>query len=233
MARRQHFKGWLLKCMLVLVPLVVFITLVLQKFSNPFKEDWRRSADFDMSSLISKAPSILSDGSAAMKIDCAEDHFSFFMHSGAANVVPPKIYIQNNLVLGAALNNAGYGINIVVMNGRTGEVIKTGHFDMYSGDVNPLIDLLQSIEIGSVVLVASYDEPSSKLNKDARKLIAGLGSSAVQSLGFRDNWVFVGGKGAAVKSNFEKYLKSDGATNMYENWPELIELQGCIPKYLE
>ena len=45
---------------------------------------------------------------------------------------------------------------------------------------------------------------SDRLNEDVRKLIAELGSSAVQSLGFRDNWVFVGGKGATVKSKFEK-----------------------------
>eukprot|EP00064_Thunnus_orientalis_P019653 superscaffoldBa00005014_g19779 len=72
-----------------------------------------------------------------------------------------------------------------------------------------------------------------ELNEDARKLIAELGSSAVQSLGFRDNWVFVGGKGAAVKSNFEKHLKNDKVKNKYESWPELIQLQGCIPRYLE
>ncbi|XP_070828731.1 protein FAM3C-like isoform X2 [Chaetodon trifascialis] len=231
MARRQHFRGWLLHCVLVLVPLVVFVTLILQKFSNPFTDDLRLSAD--VSSQISKAPSKLFDGSSVMKIDCPEDQFSFYIQSGAANVVAPKIYVQNKLVLGTWLNNAGYGINIVVMDGKKGDILKTAHFDMYSGDVNPLIDFLRSIESGSVVLMASYDEPSSKLNEDARKLIAELGSSAVQSLGFRDNWVFVGGKGAAVKNNFEKHLKSDSATNKYENWPELIELQGCIPKYLE
>ncbi|XP_070828730.1 protein FAM3C-like isoform X1 [Chaetodon trifascialis] len=221
----------LLHCVLVLVPLVVFVTLILQKFSNPFTDDLRLSAD--VSSQISKAPSKLFDGSSVMKIDCPEDQFSFYIQSGAANVVAPKIYVQNKLVLGTWLNNAGYGINIVVMDGKKGDILKTAHFDMYSGDVNPLIDFLRSIESGSVVLMASYDEPSSKLNEDARKLIAELGSSAVQSLGFRDNWVFVGGKGAAVKNNFEKHLKSDSATNKYENWPELIELQGCIPKYLE
>lgn len=168
-----------------------------------------------------------------MKRNCPSDHFSFFIQSGAANVVGPKVCIQNKLVLGTALNNAGVGINVVIINGKTGEVTKTDHFDMYSGDVKPLIEFLQSIEHGSVVLMASFDEPSSKLSKDARDLIAELGSSAVQSLSFRDNWLFVGGKGASVKSNFEKHIKNDNKINKYENWPELIQLQGCIPKYLE
>ncbi|KAM7415397.1 hypothetical protein PAMA_019970 [Pampus argenteus] len=147
---------------------------------------------------------------------CPEHHFSFFIQSGAASVVAPKICVENNLVLGSVKNNAGQGINVVIIN-----------------DVKPLIELLKSIEKGAIVLMASYDDPSSKLTEEARKLIAELGSSMVQSLRFRDNWVFVGGKGATVKSAFEKHLKNDNAKNKYQNWPELIELQGCIPKYLE
>lgn len=43
-----------------------------------------------------------------------------------------------------------------------------------------------------------------RLNDEARKLIAELGSSAVGNLGFRDNWIFVGGKGIKTKSPFEQ-----------------------------
>ncbi|XP_056242735.1 protein FAM3C isoform X2 [Seriola aureovittata] len=197
--------------------------------------EWRRdlSEGFDRSRLISKTSSKPSGVSCSSQRRCPDDHISFFIHSGAANVMAPKICIQNKMVLGSVINNAGYGINIVVLNGKTGEVIKIGHFDMYSGEVKPLLEVLKSIENGSIVLMASYDDPSTKLNEDVRKLIAELGSSEIKSLGFRDNWVFVGGKGAAVKSNFEKIMKNDNAKNKYDNWPELIELQGCIPKYLE
>ncbi|XP_039663751.1 protein FAM3C [Perca fluviatilis] len=168
-----------------------------------------------------------------MARDCPEDHFSFYVRSGAANVVAPKICLRNKLVLGSVLNNAGPGINIVTIHGKTGDVLKTAHFDMYSGNVKPLVEFLKSIETGSVVLMASYDDPSTKLDEEARKLIAELGSLSVKSLGFRDNWVFVGGKGASVHSNFEKYQKNEKTKNKYENWPELIEIQGCIPKYLD
>uniref|UniRef100_A0A4W6BPM5 ILEI/PANDER domain-containing protein n=1 Tax=Lates calcarifer TaxID=8187 RepID=A0A4W6BPM5_LATCA len=223
-------------CTSMLVLVVVLITVVLQKYSDSFTGTTflmnqvfivlltcsfkAALCDFN----ISLTPVFPADWrrSLSEEKNCPGDHFSFLIRSGAANVVPPKIFI----------NNAGYGINVVILNGKTGEVIKTGHFDMYSG-MKPLIELLKSIEKGSIVLMASYDEPSSKLTEDARKLIAELGSSVVQSLGFRDNWVFVGGKGATVKSNFEKYLKNDNMKNKYENWPELIELTGCIPKYLD
>ncbi|XP_078112454.1 protein FAM3C isoform X4 [Sander vitreus] len=160
-------------------------------------------------------------------------HVGVGVSSCSPHTPPAEIQHPIQRVLGTVLNNAGLGINIVIINGKTGDVVKTAHFDMYSGDVKPLVEFLKSIETGAVVLMASYDEPSSKLDEEARKLIAELGSQSVKSLGFRDNWVFVGGKGVSVHSNFEKYLKNNNAKNKYENWPELIEIQGCIPKYLE
>ncbi|XP_034390369.1 protein FAM3C-like isoform X2 [Cyclopterus lumpus] len=225
MAIRQNFRGRglrVLLVLLVLVPVVVFMTLVLQK-----TRDLKGLRDSEASSRI-KTPS--KAGLCVLKRDCPEDSFSFFIRTGAANVIAPRICLQNQLVLGVVLNNAGRGINIVLINGTTGGVLKTGHFDMYGGDVDPLLEFLKSMEAGSVVLMASYDDPSTRLTQEARQLIAELGSSAVKSLGFRDNWVFVGGKGASA-SSFEKLLKNNN-NNKYENWPELIEIQGCIPRYL-
>lgn len=43
-----------------------------------------------------------------------------------------------------------------------------------------------------------------RLNDEARKLVADLGSSVISNLGFRDNWIFVGGKGIKTKSPFEQ-----------------------------
>jgi hypothetical protein len=43
-----------------------------------------------------------------------------------------------------------------------------------------------------------------RLNEEARKLISELGSSVVNSLKFRDNWIFVGGKGIKTKTPFEQ-----------------------------
>ncbi|XP_072292066.1 protein FAM3C-like [Eucyclogobius newberryi] len=163
---------------------------------------------------------------------CAEDHFSFFIQSGAANLVPPTICFRNQLVLGKAKENSGVGINAAIFNGKTGELIMTGNYDMYAGEVGPLIETLKKTETGSLVLIASFDEPASKLNGEARTLLLDLGSSSAQSLAFRDNWVFVGGKGAAVKSPFEKHIKNDQEKNKYDGWPEVLDLSGCIPQYL-
>lgn len=51
--------------------------------------------------------------------------------------------------------------------------------------------------------------PSCRLNEEARRLIAELGSSSITNLGFRDNWVFCGGKGIKTKSPFEQVSSSD------------------------
>uniref|UniRef100_A0A3Q3EEC2 ILEI/PANDER domain-containing protein n=1 Tax=Labrus bergylta TaxID=56723 RepID=A0A3Q3EEC2_9LABR len=141
-----------------------------------------------------------------MMKDCPEKHVSFYIQSGAGPSVEPKICIQNKLVLGSQLKNTGYGVNMVILNEK-----------------QPLIDLLKTLEKGSVVLIASYDNIASRLDDEARELIAELGSSSVLSLNTRDSWVFVGGKGAA----------SDKKNNTYDNWPELVDLKGCIPDFLE
>uniref|UniRef100_A0A8C7YZC6 ILEI/PANDER domain-containing protein n=1 Tax=Oryzias sinensis TaxID=183150 RepID=A0A8C7YZC6_9TELE len=217
----------ILRASMVLLPVLIIVIVLLQLNTNQFK-----GKDFYPSSLPDRFQAPPSDLFGTRK-ECPADHFSFLVQSGAANVVAPKICIENDLVLGTVLNNVGIGINTVLVDGKTGKVLKTTNFDTYSGDVKYIIDFLKEMKPGSVILMASFDEPSSKLNDEARNLIAELGSSSIQKLGYRDNWVFVGAKGGLVKSNFEKYIKNDKPNNKYDNWPELIDLQGCFPKTLE
>ncbi|XP_018940308.2 protein FAM3C [Cyprinus carpio] len=153
---------------------------------------------------------------------CPEDHFVFKITSGAASVVGPKMCFQDNVLMSGVKNNVGRGINIALINGKTGELIRTDSFDMWSGDVNQLIKFLKEIEDGSIVMMATFDDPATKLNDEARNLIDGFG-------GLRDNWVFVGGKGIKTKSPFEQHIKNNAETNKYEGWPEVLEMEGCIP----
>ncbi|XP_061523912.1 protein FAM3C isoform X5 [Phycodurus eques] len=161
---------------------------------------------------------------------CPVGHFAFKMASGAASVVGPKMCLEDKMLMSAVKNNVGRGINIALVNGRTGELNKTDFFDMWAGNVAPLIQFLKGIEDGTVVMMASFDDPSTKLNDEARKMIADLGSSAINNLGFRDNWIFVGGKGIKTKSPFEQHIKSSADTNKFEGWPEVLEMEGCVPK---
>ncbi|KAM6896227.1 protein FAM3C [Lycodopsis pacificus] len=161
---------------------------------------------------------------------CPPGHFAFRMASGAASVVGPRICLEDKLIMSAVKNNVGRGVNIALVNGRTGEVIKTDFFDMWGGDVAPFIKFLKVIEDGTVVMMASFDDPSTKLNDEAKKLIADLGSTAISNLGFRDNWVFVGGKGIKTKSPFELHIKNNADTNKFEGWPDVLEMEGCVPQ---
>ncbi|XP_013882241.1 protein FAM3C [Austrofundulus limnaeus] len=221
---------WGLKAVILLVSVIVIVVVVLQFYSDPIKALTKSSVVSSQTIMMTPKQS---DGPCVRQGTCPLDHFSFFIQSGAANVVPPKICINDKIVMGTTLNNAGLGINVVKLNGRTGEILRREHYDMYSGSVDGLVEFLKNIDMGSVVLMATYDDPATKLNDEARQLISELGSSAIKTLGFRDNWLFVGGKGVSVKNSFEKHLKNDQSNNKYKDWPELIQLDGCIPKYME
>lgn len=52
---------------------------------------------------------------------CPEKHFAFKMANGAANVVGPKICLEDNVLMSGVKNNAGRGINVALVNGKRGE----------------------------------------------------------------------------------------------------------------
>ncbi|XP_067292586.1 protein FAM3C isoform X1 [Pseudorasbora parva] len=164
---------------------------------------------------------------------CPGKDFAFKIHSGATNSVGPQICFDGKMIIKKDTRGNWLGINIAVINEKTGEHIKTGSFNMWTGSVEDLIEFLKSIEDGSLVLIATFDDPATKLNDEARALIAELGSSYISKIKFRDNWLFVGGKKTMTQVYFEQHMKNDKGTNKYENWPEMIEIEGCIPRVIE
>ncbi|XP_069874918.1 protein FAM3D isoform X5 [Dipodomys merriami] len=149
---------------------------------------------------------------------------------GAANVVGPSLCFENEIIMSPVKNNVGRGLNIALVNGSTGHLLRQGSFDMYSGDPKLLEKFLVEIPEGVLVLVASYDDPGTKMNDEIRKLFSNLGSVYAKHLGFRDSWVFLGARDLKNKSPFEQFLKNSPGTNKYEGWPELLELEGCVPR---
>lgn len=164
---------------------------------------------------------------------CPQDYFAFKIISGAANVVGPSMCFEDMILMSSVKNNIGRGLNIALVNGTTGQLLKTDSFDMYSGDVTKLQTFLQGIMRGTLVLVASFDDPATKMNDQVRAYFTELGSSEVGKLGFRDNWVFLGAKGLMSKSPFEKHIKNDKETNKYDGWPELLDMEGCAPRKMD
>ncbi|XP_012890864.1 PREDICTED: protein FAM3A isoform X2 [Dipodomys ordii] len=144
---------------------------------------------------------------------CPEEHLAFRMVSGAANVIGPKICLEDKMLMSSVKDNVGRGLNIALVN-----------------DVNDLLKFIRPLHEGTLVFVASYDDPATKMNEETRKLFSELGSRNAKELAFRDSWVFVGAKGVQNKSPFEQHMKNSKHTNKYEGWPEALEMEGCIPR---
>ncbi|XP_028849776.1 protein FAM3A [Denticeps clupeoides] len=160
---------------------------------------------------------------------CPQKHLAFRIVSGAANVIGPKICLEDKILVSSVKNNVGRGLNVALVNGVSGEVLDIKSFDMWAGDVADLLKYLRPLHEGTLVFVASFDDPATKLNDEARRLFEELGSTAVKELGFRDSWVFVGAKGIENKSPFEQRMKNNKNNNKYEGWPESLEMDGCVP----
>uniref|UniRef100_A0A8C9QYX4 FAM3 metabolism regulating signaling molecule A n=1 Tax=Scleropages formosus TaxID=113540 RepID=A0A8C9QYX4_SCLFO len=152
---------------------------------------------------------------------CPAKHLAFRITSGAANVIGPKICLEDKILFSSVKNNVGRGLNIALVN-----VI---HDLSCRSDVSDLLKFLRPLHEGTLVFVASFDDPASKLNDEARRLFEELGSTAIKELAFRDSWVFVGAKGIENKSPFEQRMKNSKNTNKYEGWPESLEMDGCVP----
>ncbi|XP_022422342.1 protein FAM3A isoform X2 [Delphinapterus leucas] len=144
---------------------------------------------------------------------CPEEHLAFRVVSGAANVIGPKICLEDRMLMSSVKDNVGRGLNIALVN-----------------DVNDLLKFIRPLHEGTLVFVASYDDPATKMNEETRKLFSDLGSKNVKDLAFRDSWVFVGAKGVQNKSPFEQHVKNSKHSNKYEGWPEALEMEGCIPR---
>ncbi|XP_075882451.1 protein FAM3A [Nelusetta ayraudi] len=160
---------------------------------------------------------------------CPPKHLAFRLVSGSANVIGPKICLEDKMLLSSVKNNVGRGLNIALVNGVTGQLLDIKTFDMWAGDVSELLKFLRPLHEGTLVFVASFDDPATKMNDEARKLFEELGSTVAKELAFRDSWVFVGAKGIENKSPFEQRMKNSKSSNKYEGWPESLEMDGCIP----
>uniref|UniRef100_A0A8D1XE96 FAM3 metabolism regulating signaling molecule A n=1 Tax=Sus scrofa TaxID=9823 RepID=A0A8D1XE96_PIG len=124
---------------------------------------------------------------------CPEEHLAFRMVSGAANVIGPKICLEDKMLMSSVKDNVGRGLNVALVN-----------------DVNDLLKFIRPLHEGTLVFVASYDDPATKMNEETRKLFSDLGSKNVKDLAFRDSWVFVGAKGVQNKSPFEQVWAGPG-----------------------
>lgn len=132
----------------------------------------------------------------ANKRDCPADHFAFRIISGAANVVGPSICFEDRILMSTVKNNIGRGLNIALVNGKSGQLLKVGSFDMYSVDVTQLETFLQEIKDGTIMLVATYDDAATKMNNKVRALFFSAGQQICEPAGLLRQLGLLRGKGA-------------------------------------
>ncbi|KAM9859357.1 protein FAM3C [Aulostomus maculatus] len=161
---------------------------------------------------------------------CPPQHFAVHVRSGAANIVGPKICFDGKIIMSQVLNNVGPGLNIVIINSENGDVEKSAYLNMKAGNPEDILAYLQAIKPGMIVIAASFDDVTTKMTSEMREIFVGMGSTLIQSVKYRDNWVFVGRGGMGNRSSFEKQAPHDAKTNLYEGWPMMVEVGGCFPR---
>ena len=110
---------------------------------------------------------------------CKQNEFSVHVYTGKDNNDEPKICVDGKYVIAKGLNNAGRGLNIVVVSNDK-EIIRTGHFDTWQeglgidttdaastaldfcSDSTSLEMFLENLEDNVLVIVVTFDEASSK-----------------------------------------------------------------------
>jgi len=110
---------------------------------------------------------------------CKENEFAVHVYSGKDNNDEPKICVDGKYVMAKGINDAGRGINVVVVsNGK--EVIRTGHFDTWQeGEIDKYLMMfffqfgfildstnleifLENLEDNVILIAVSFDEASTK-----------------------------------------------------------------------
>ncbi|NWI37001.1 FAM3B protein, partial [Picathartes gymnocephalus] len=97
-----------------------------------------------------------------------------------------------------------------------------------------MMDLIRNAQEGTLFLMATHDDGSTRLKNDAKKLVEELGSKEIKNIKFRSSWVFIAAKGFKLPDNIqkEKINHSDQNKNRYKGWPAEIQIEGCIPRNL-
>jgi len=102
--------------------------------------------------------------------------------------------------------SAKRGLNVVALEPFKHEIILNEVYDTF-GDSNAskkFVKHFKKLPTGAIVVIGVKDDASKKLSGDAKAVIAALGSSEIENLGFRQGFAFIGVKGQ------KKYLEKRG-----------------------
>ncbi|XP_073216408.1 protein FAM3B isoform X2 [Lepidochelys kempii] len=140
---------------------------------------------------------------------CSPGSYAYRLLSGGGKEKLAKICFEDELLISEQKGNVGRGINIAIVNYKTGKVISTEFFDMWEGDFSgPMTTFIKNAPQGSLLLMVTHDDGSSRLKDGAKKAIAELGSKEIWNLKFRSSWAFIAAKGFNLPDNIQKEKES-------------------------
>ncbi|KFW69918.1 Protein FAM3B, partial [Pygoscelis adeliae] len=96
-----------------------------------------------------------------------------------------------------------------------------------------MVTFIKNAPEGSLLLMVTHDDGSTRLKNDAKKLVEELGSKEVWNMKFRSSWAFIAAKGFKLPDNIQKEkINHSDKNNRYGGWPAEIQIEGCIPRNL-
>ncbi|KFQ29690.1 Protein FAM3B, partial [Merops nubicus] len=157
---------------------------------------------------------------------CSPGNYAYRVLSGGGKGKLAKICFEDELLISEEKSNVGRGINIAIVNCNC-IIDSTDH----SGE---MMAFIKNAPEGSLLLMVTHDDGSTRLKSDAKKLIEELGSKEIWNMNFRSSWAFIAAKGFNLPDNIqkEKINHSDKKKNRYGGWPAEIQIEGCIPRNL-
>ncbi|XP_013395204.1 protein O-linked-mannose beta-1,2-N-acetylglucosaminyltransferase 1 [Lingula anatina] len=162
-----------------------------------------------------------------LRTPCEAGKFSFYIGSGHGKEdsgEQPVICIEDNFVINRENKKGKRGLTVVVVDNKTGKVLEDKVFDTYSDDA-PLVRFLKyDVPDDAFILVASYDDASTRLKDESRFLLKKYGSQHIDKLSFRDSFAMLGQKGLETGKAVEKVVNRGGG----EDFAKVAEVGGCF-----
>ncbi|XP_069706040.1 LOW QUALITY PROTEIN: protein FAM3B [Phaenicophaeus curvirostris] len=188
---------------------------------------------------IGKKPLLRAPSPKRQKCDhwspCPLGDYAYRILSGGGKANLAKICFEDELLISEEKGNVGRGINIAIVNFKTGKVTSARYFDMWNGDRSgEMMTFINKAPEGSLLLMVTQDDGSTRLKNDAKTLVEKLGSKEIWNMKFRSSWAFIAAKGFKLPDNIqkEKIEHSDKKNNKYGGWPAEVQIEGCIPRNL-
>uniref|UniRef100_A0A8C3K011 FAM3 metabolism regulating signaling molecule B n=1 Tax=Calidris pygmaea TaxID=425635 RepID=A0A8C3K011_9CHAR len=136
---------------------------------------------------------------------CSPGDYAYRILSGGGTEKLAKICFEDDLLISEEKGNVGRGINIAIVNYKTGKATSAKYFDMWQGDHSgELMNFIKNAPEGSLLLMVTHDDGSTGLKNDAKKLVEELGSKQIWNMKFRSSWAFIAAKGFKLPDNIQK-----------------------------